>query len=67
MFATIGAVALIILIYVRPQEFWQPLQEVQLLYVFFGLSIFGIALDVRLRNARLFATPQLPWVLTFYG
>jgi hypothetical protein len=35
---------------------------IPLLYVFFGLSVFGIVLDLRLGYAIIRATPQLPWV-----
>ncbi len=66
MFAIPGIVALVILIYARPQEFIEPLKTFPLLYAFFFLSLFGLALDWRLKNSRLFATPQLPWVLLFY-
>ena len=65
MFAILGIAALIAFIYARPQEFLEPLQSIPLLYVCFAVALFGLALDVRLRNTRLFATPQLPWVLLF--
>lgn len=65
MFAIVGVVSLILFIYVRPQEVWELLQQMPLLYIFFALAVLGIALDVRLRSTRLFATPQLPLVLLF--
>src|SRR5688572_10579255 len=63
MFAIPGVIALIVFIYARPQEFFERLRVIPLLYVFFALAMFGVVLDVRLRNTRLFATPQLPWAL----
>jgi hypothetical protein len=62
MLAIPGIIALVIFIYARPQEFFERLRVVPLLYLFFGLAVLGIALDVRVHNSRLRATPQLPWV-----
>jgi O-antigen ligase len=66
MFASFGIVALVTLIYARPQEFVDPLRAVPLLYLCFGLTVFGGVLDVRLRNTELRSTPQLPWAIAFY-
>ncbi|HTM44852.1 MAG TPA: O-antigen ligase family protein [Polyangiaceae bacterium] len=66
MFAIPGIVALIILIYARPQEFVERLQAVPLLYVFFALALFGWLIDVRVKNTHLSITPQLPWVALFF-
>jgi hypothetical protein len=65
MFAIPGIVALVVFIYARPQEFFEHLQVVPLLYVFFGLALWGALVDVRVGNLRLRATPQLPWVVAF--
>ncbi|HEY4104116.1 MAG TPA: O-antigen ligase family protein [Polyangiaceae bacterium] len=65
MLAIPGIIAIIIFIYARPQEFFEHLRVVPWLYAFFALASFGILLDLRVKNARLFSTPQLPWVLTF--
>src|SRR5688572_9363607 len=67
MFAIPGILALIAFIYGRLQEFVEPLRVVPLLYVFFALAAFGIALDLRLGNARLRATPQLLLVGLFFA
>jgi hypothetical protein len=67
MFAIPGIVALVVFIYARPQEFFERLRVVPLLYVFFGLAVFGGWLDLRVGNARLRAVPQLPWVLAFFA
>lgn len=65
MFAIPGIIALVIFIYARPQEFFERLQVVPLLYLFFGLSLYGAIIDVRAGNLRLRATPHVPWVLAF--
>ncbi len=65
MFAVPGILALLISIYVRPQEVWPPLRDVPVLYIFFALAIFGFALDLRLRRIRPMGTPMLPWALLF--
>ena|SRR5688572_4386207 len=65
MFAIPGIIALVVFIYARPQEFFEPLQVVPLLYLFFGLSLYGAVIDVRAGNVRLRSTPQLPWVIAF--
>lgn len=65
MFAIPGIVALIGLIYARPQEFVEPLQTVPLLYICFALAVFGGAIDLKLQNAKLLPAPALPWALAF--
>jgi hypothetical protein len=65
MFAIPGIIALVIFIYVRPQEFFEPLRALPLLYLFFGLALYGALVDVRVGNLRLRSTPQFPWVLAF--
>jgi hypothetical protein len=65
MLAIPGIIALVVFIYARPQEFFEHLRVVPWLYAFFGLASFGTLLDLRVGNARLYSTPQLPWVLLF--
>ncbi len=67
MFAIPGIIALVVFIYARPQEIFERLNVVPWLYLFFGAAVFGTILDLRVRNARLFATPQLGWVLGFFA
>jgi hypothetical protein len=67
MFAIPGIIALVVFIYARPQEFFERLRVVPLLYLFFGLAVFGVALDLRLGYSRLRASPQLPWVLLLFA
>ena len=62
VFALPSIVALIILIYAHPQDFFESLQTTPLLYVFFGLALVGVTLDVVIGGTRLRGTPQLPWI-----
>src|SRR5690349_103791 len=66
MFAIPGIIALVVFIYARPQEFFERLRVVPLLYIFCGLAVFGIVLDLRAGNSRLRAVPQLRWALLFF-
>jgi O-Antigen ligase len=66
MFAIPGIIALVVFIYARPQEFFERLRVVPLLYIFCGLAVFGLVLDLRVGNSRLRAVPQLPWVALFF-
>jgi O-antigen ligase len=66
MFALPGIVALIFTIYVRPQEVHPDLQRLPLLYMFFALAIFGLAVDLRLRVNKFSATPQLPFAILLF-
>jgi hypothetical protein len=67
MFAIPGIVLLLLQGYIRPQEFLPSLQQVPFLYIFFGLALFGLAVDLRLRQTRLEAAPHLGWVLGFFA
>src|SRR5262252_6344923 len=60
MFAIPGIVGLILLIYVRPQEFAEPLQSIPLLYLCFGLWLFGFIVDLKIGNLSWQKAPQLP-------
>jgi hypothetical protein len=66
MFALPGIIALVFFIYVRPQEVVTDLQRLPLLYMFFGLAIFGLAVDLRLRVNKFSGTPQLPWAVMLF-
>ncbi len=66
MLAIPGIVLLVVFIYARPQEFFEQLRTIPLLYVFFGLATFGLVLDIRLRNIRIRSTPLLPWIALFF-
>ncbi|HLU66289.1 MAG TPA: O-antigen ligase family protein [Kofleriaceae bacterium] len=61
-----GIIALVFFIYVRPQEIVTDLQRLPLLYMFFALAIFGLAVDLRLRINKFSATPQLPFAVMLF-
>lgn len=65
MFSAPGIAALILLIYIKPQEFVPGLEGVPLLYGFLGLAIFGFILDLRLGHARFDPPPHWPYVAMF--
>src|SRR5882724_69801 len=65
MFALPATIALVILIYARPQESFESLRAAPLLYIVFALALFGIALDWRVGNTKLRGAPQLPWIVAF--
>ena len=58
MFALPAVCVLVLLIYAHPQDYFEFLQAAPLLHVCLGLALFGMALDLRLGNTRLRATPQ---------
>jgi O-antigen ligase len=39
---------------------------IPLLYVFFALAMFGVAMDLNLRNVRIRSSPLLPWIAVFF-
>lgn len=65
MFALPGILGLVFFIYVRPQEFFEPLKAVPFLHVCFALWLFGMLLDWRTGNWKPRVTPQLPLVVAF--
>ncbi len=65
MFAIPGMVLLLVLDYLRPQEYFVALQSVPLLYLFFALALFGLAVDLKLRITQLVASPQLGLAVAF--
>ena len=67
MFAIPGLVLLVFMIYVRPHELFESLKDLPLLYIAFGLAVFGFILDVRLRRTELAKTPHLPWAIGLFA
>ena len=65
MFALPGILFTIFIIYLRPQEVFTDLARIPLLYILLGLSLFGLALDLKLRLSRPAAAPQLTLVLLY--
>jgi O-antigen ligase len=66
MFALPGILGLLFFIYVRPQEILLDLQRLPLLYIFFGLALFGFAVDLRLRVNKAAPVPQLTWAILLF-
>lgn len=66
MFALPGICGLIFFVLARPQEFYEPLQKLPLLYLFCAAAIGGYVLDLKLRRLEPIAAPTLPWVVAFF-
>ena len=66
MFILPGVLGLVLLIFVRPFEFIEALQSIPMLYLAFGLAIFGYAVDVRLGFSDVRPAPQLLWSILFF-
>src|SRR6187549_1606180 len=66
MFAIPGIIGLVFFIYVRPQEFYGPLQAIPFLYLCFGAWLFGMFLDLKIGNLAWRKTPQLALVVAFF-
>lgn len=66
MFATPGIAALIILIYMKPQEFIPGLEGLPLLYIMLALATLGLLMDLRLGYAKIDLPPHTPYVIGLY-
>ena len=67
MFSFPGIIVLVLLIFVRPQEVFEVLKTLPFFYIFFGLSVFGLIVDLRLRIIRPQPAPQLIWAILFFA
>jgi hypothetical protein len=65
VFAAAGLLALILVDYLRPQEYFAALQSIPLLHLATGLALLGFVLDLRLGLSRLRAAPHLVLTLLF--
>jgi hypothetical protein len=65
MWSLPGIIGLILFIYVRPQEFFEPLKDFNFLYLLLFFSFVGIAVDVSHRRTVLMKTPHLRYVVIF--
>ena len=61
MFAIPGLCGLLILMYLRPQEYFEVLQKVPLLYLFFAAAVGGLLIDLKLRLVKPVPTRAL-WI-----
>jgi O-antigen ligase len=66
MFSIPGLLGLLIFVYLRPQEVAPVLKQWPLLYILFGLAVFGLAIDLGIGRLRLRAAPQLVWVVVLF-
>lgn len=65
MFSFVGIVGLVFFIFVRPQELYPQLAIIPWIYVFFGLAVFGLVVDLRLRLIKPEPAPPLLWAVLF--
>lgn len=65
MFAVPGLLALILVEYLRPQEYFPVLASLPLLHLSAGLALVGFAVDLRLGLSQLRAAPHLALVGLF--
>lgn len=63
--AIAGALLLVLVVLVRPQEFVPALQSFPLLGSVCAFAALGIACDLSLGKQRVTSTPQLPWLGAF--
>ncbi len=66
MTALPGIIGLIIFIYLRPQEWWEPLKSINFLYIFLFLAALGLNNDVQRKKTVLMATPHRRYVFIFF-
>src|SRR5690349_722964 len=64
MTALPGIIGLIVFLYVRPHEFWKPLQSIPFLYLFLALAVIGAINDYKKRRSFSKNLPkvQFKWV-----
>lgn len=67
MFAIPGLIVILLLVYIRPQEFWPALARVPWMYLGLLLAGLGWAIDVRRGFARLQSNPILPWAAAYFA
>lgn len=67
MLALPGILLLVAVEYLRPWEYSQALRSIPLLYIAAAQSTVGLALDLRMRLARLRAAPHFLLVVLFFA
>ena len=65
--ALFGALFLIFVIIIRPQEFIPQLQAVSLPNVATAVAVLGIGFEIATGKQKLQSTPQMPFVLAFFA
>ncbi len=67
MFTLPGLSALLMFLYLRPQEFIPVLQKLPLLYIFFAAAVGGLLVDLKLRLLKPIPTRSLKIAAIFFG
>jgi hypothetical protein len=65
--AIVGALLLVFVLLVRPQEFVPSLQSLSLLNACAALALLGIGVELTTGKQPVPWTPQLPWLAAFVG
>lgn len=65
--ASVGAIALIVLVFVRPQEFMPALEGLPLFNIAFGISVLGCLVELVLGRLRTLPVPLLGLVGAWIG
>ncbi len=63
--ALIGALLLVFILFIRPQEFIPALQSLSLLNVATALGLLGIAVEIGSGKLKTLRSPQLPFLAAF--
>ena len=63
--ALFGALLLIFIIFIRPQEFLPALQSLSILNVSSGIAALGIVIEMATGKLKSLWTPQLPFAFGF--
>ena len=65
VFAIPGILALLVFIYLRPQEVFEAARALPFLHLFLLLTLAGFVIDLAIRKIQAKATPQLRWAVVF--
>ncbi len=63
--AFVGALLLVFVIIIRPQEFVPAVESLGLLNIATGIAVLGVAVELGLGWLKRLGSPQLPWVFAF--
>jgi hypothetical protein len=65
--ALFGAILLVFILFVRPQEFVAGLENLSILNVATGVAVLGIVYEFAIGRLKNWRTPQFPFLLAFVG
>src|SRR5262245_35693436 len=60
-----GIIGLVLFLYIRPQELFEPLKDFNFLYVCLFLAVAGMGYDISRKRTVLMSTPHLRYVVMF--